>query len=102
MKRFNKKLSSGRILVEQTIGAWKMRFPVIKNTCRIRAFNVSTIVLGTAILHNILNSLGVELPVVDFVEEGDEEGPSGVGMEWDGEHETESVRDVMVDFVATL
>jgi hypothetical protein len=75
IKKFNKRLSRGRILVEQTIGAWKMRFPILKQTCRIRKRNVTTIVMGTAILHNILNSLGIELPEFmqenDFVEEVD-------------------------------
>lgn len=42
-----------------------MRFPILKQTCRIRKKNVTTIVMGTAILHNILNGIGVELPVIN-------------------------------------
>jgi hypothetical protein len=39
-----------------------MRFPVLKQTARIRKKNVSTIVLACGILYNLLNKFGVELP----------------------------------------
>ena len=55
IRKFNKKLSKGRILVVNTIGCLRMRFPVLKQTARIRKKNVSTIVLACGILHNLLN-----------------------------------------------
>lgn len=76
-----------------------MRFPILRQTCRIRKKNVSTIVMGTAILHNIFNSLGMELPVIDADEESEQVEEGG---NWDGEMETDTVREVMVDLVATL
>jgi hypothetical protein len=39
-----------------------MRFPLLKQTCRVRKKNVSTLVLACGILHNLLNKVGVDLP----------------------------------------
>lgn len=42
-----------------------MRFPILKQTCRIRKKNVTTLVMSCVILHNILNSIGVDIPDVE-------------------------------------
>lgn len=49
IKKCNKRVSRGRILDENANGAWKMRFPIFKQTCRICKRNVTTI--GATILH---------------------------------------------------
>ena len=61
-KKYNRRLSRGRILVENGIGALKMRFPILKNTMRIRRKNVSTIVMGCCILHNLMTNMGIPMP----------------------------------------
>ena len=60
-KRYNKRLSKGRIIVENTIGALKMRFPVLKNKIRVHRKNFSHLVMGSIILHNVMNMMGIPL-----------------------------------------
>jgi hypothetical protein len=62
IRRYNKRLSRGRVIVENTIGALKMRFPILKETTRIRYKNVGTIFYACAILHNIINVMGLPPP----------------------------------------
>jgi hypothetical protein len=50
------------VLVEQTIGALKMRFPILKNTIRIRRKNVGVLIFGCAIIHNFLNAANILIP----------------------------------------
>ena len=78
-----------------------MRFPVLKQTARIRKKNVSTIVLACGILHNLLNKFGVELPEFDSEQVENVEQVEGI-TDWDGEIETESVKDLLVSLAQTL
>ena len=59
---YNKRVSKGRIIVENTIGALKMRFPILKNKMRIRRKNFAHLIMGCVILHNLMNSMGVPMP----------------------------------------
>ena len=57
-RRFNKLVSSTRIVVEQSIGTLKMRFPVLQQTMRVKATNASKIMLACAAIHNFLINTG--------------------------------------------
>lgn len=62
IRRYKKRFSKGRVIVENSIGALKMRFPILKDTTRIRYKNVGTILYACVILHNIINAMGLPLP----------------------------------------
>ena len=57
-RRFNKLVSSTRILVEQSIGTLKMRFPIIQDCMRVKGTNDSRIVIACAAIHNLLINTG--------------------------------------------
>lgn len=59
---YNRRLSKGRIIVENTIGALKMRFPILKNKIRIHRKNFSPLLMGCIILHNLMNGMGIPPP----------------------------------------
>ena len=52
------------------------------------------VVFACAILHNVMNSIGVEIP--DVVVNPDATYPE-VPVDWDGMAENDSVRDVLVE-----
>jgi hypothetical protein len=41
-----------------------MRFPILKDTNRMRLKNVTSIVYACVILHNMLNAMGIPVPDV--------------------------------------
>ena len=57
-KRFNRVLARGRIVVEQTIGSLKMRFPYLLDRLRCRREFASKVIVVCAALHNFLLSTG--------------------------------------------
>ena len=67
---------------------------MLKQTSRIRKKNVSTLVVACSILHNILNFIGVEIPEIEGGPE--DESRDSEHVEWDGEVESDSVRDILV------
>lgn len=52
-KRYNKAHCGTRVCIETTFGRWKKRFPILFNKSRIDIQNLLTIIVSTAILHNI-------------------------------------------------
>lgn len=54
-----------RTIVEHTFGIWKRRFPVLAYGSRLRITTVMTIIIATAVLHNIAQSRGEDIPPMD-------------------------------------
>ena len=52
-KLFNKAHSKTRVVVEQTFGILKQRFPCLRYTLRNKIDHIPNIIVATAILHNI-------------------------------------------------
>ena len=53
-RRFNKIAAGGRVLLEQVYGTWKVQFPYLRETMRLNMENCVTVIITTALLHNIL------------------------------------------------
>lgn len=53
-----------RTIVEHTFGIWKRRFPVAYGS-RLRITTVMTIIIATAVPHNIAQSRGEDIPPMD-------------------------------------
>ena len=90
-----------RIIVENTIGALKMRFPILKNTMRIRRRKFSTLLLGCVILHNTMNGMGIPMPPDTILDDmGDlDENVQVPPDRWNGEQENKTTRDIILDLV---
>lgn len=56
--RFNKITASTRIVIEQSFGTLKSRFPYILDRVRVRPVNAARIFLCCCGLHNLLINLG--------------------------------------------
>ena len=57
--------------MENTIGALKVRFPILKDTNRMRVKNVTSIVYACVILHNMLNAMGIPVPDIHEAPDAD-------------------------------
>lgn len=105
-RKFNRRLSKGRILVENTIGALKMRFPALKNTMRIRRKNFSTLLVACCIIHNMMIGMGIPVPDAGIGEQFQDQDyvePTAGGDAWEGEDaEVETTRQTLCDLVSTL
>ena len=63
-----------RVIVERVIGQWKRRFPILAHLTRLKQNGTPTVILATAILHNIaklLNDNFEELQPIHIEEEID-------------------------------
>ena len=100
-KKYNRKLSRGRIVVEQAIGQLKMRFPILKNKMRVRRKNVPAIVHCLAILHNVCIAMGMDIE--DEVNEDDnsDDDDTVVELDVDGEENTD-LCDMLCELAQTL
>ncbi|MGH0148826.1 UNVERIFIED_CONTAM: hypothetical protein FKN15_013494, partial [Acipenser sinensis] len=78
-KRFNKKLSSARMVIERALGLLKNRFRILKGLHMHDIQNISTAVTACCVLHNIcletLEDLEFEEAVDDNVPEGVSDQP---------------------------
>lgn len=54
-----------RVKIENTFGVWKRRFPILAYGCRLKLETVLTIIVATAILHNISRQEGEDEPPAD-------------------------------------
>lgn len=63
--RYNEALIRTRVIVENTFGIWKRRFPIMAYGCRTNLRTTMNIIVATAILHNIARDAGEELPPND-------------------------------------
>ena len=116
-ERYNKCLASARILVEQTIGSVKCRFPILMNQSCLRWQTLPKVLLASCELHNFLVESGYgyfelsELP--PLVLEGmfddknenedddneDEDADQAAGVEQAGKND---IRSLVEDMVNTL
>jgi hypothetical protein len=46
-----------------------MRFPILKNTIRLRIKNVGVVLFACVILHNFVNAAGIPIPDYDEIEQ---------------------------------
>jgi hypothetical protein len=66
-RRYNNSHKRTRVIIENTFGIWKRRFPILAYGCRTKLSLTLDIIVATAVLHNIArnaNSDEPELPVV--------------------------------------
>ena len=52
-KNYNRLLVKERVIIERVIGQWKRRFPILLSPIRIKFENIPSIILATAVLHNV-------------------------------------------------
>ena len=52
-KNYNRLLVKERVIIERVIGQWKRRFPVLLSPIWIKFENIPSIILATAVLHNV-------------------------------------------------
>ena len=55
---FNKAHKENRIVIEQTFGQWKRRFPILRYGIRLKLERAPSCVVACAVLHNIVKYLG--------------------------------------------
>lgn len=68
--RYNESHIRTRNVVERLFGVWKRRFPVLAYGCRLKVERFLTIIIATAVLHNIARNLGDnEAPLLDEEEQ---------------------------------
>ena len=60
--RFNRSLCRSRVFVEQTIGNWKRRFPILSKQMRCKVQTTLTVIVATAVLNNICVDLKQPVP----------------------------------------
>lgn len=68
-------------MVERQYGVWKRRFPVLRLGMRLRVETVLTIIIATAVLHNIALQENEEIPQEWMA--GDDEEADNAGNEDD-------------------
>lgn len=54
-----------RARVENVFGIWKRRFPILAYGCRLKIETAFTVVVATAVLHNIATKRGENIPNVE-------------------------------------
>ncbi|XP_045494080.1 putative nuclease HARBI1 [Colias croceus] len=57
---YNEAQIKTRNTIERTFGVWKRRFPVISLTMRLSLYNIQTVIIATAVLHNICRNYNIE------------------------------------------
>ena len=75
-KRHNRIVSGTRILVKQSIGTLKMRFPILRGEMRFKPHICAKIFMTCIILHNFLISTGA-----GFIEDVSHEQVPELGIE---------------------
>lgn len=95
--RFNRALCRSRVFVEQSIGNWKRRFPILSKGMRCKVETILTIIVATAVLNNICIDLkqpvpGGDAPVGDGTCYDDDPFQPGKDFVFGGE----DVRDTIV------
>lgn len=54
-----------RVKIENLFGVWKRRFPILAYGCRLKLETTMTIIVATAILHNIARKNNELVPPID-------------------------------------
>lgn len=54
-----------RVIVENIIGIWKRRFPIMAYGCRLRIENTLPCIVATAVLHNLARLRGEQQPPIE-------------------------------------
>ncbi|KAG5886128.1 hypothetical protein JTB14_021350 [Gonioctena quinquepunctata] len=66
---YNESLIRTRILIERTIGIWKRRFPILAYGSRLKESTTLTVIIATAVSHNIARDMNEpEPPVGDEID----------------------------------
>ena len=60
--RYNRSLCRSRVFIGQSIGIWKRRFPILSKKMRCKVETTLTIIVATAVLHNLCIELNQPLP----------------------------------------
>ncbi|XP_023312542.1 putative nuclease HARBI1 [Anoplophora glabripennis] len=53
-----------RGIIEKLFGVWKRRFPILAYGCRLKLQTILTVIVATAVLHNIARNMGEPEPPV--------------------------------------
>lgn len=61
---YNESIIRTRNIIERTIGLWKSRFPCLAYGMRLKTDTVLTVIIATAVLHNIAKDMNEEEPPV--------------------------------------
>ena len=90
-KRFNRLCSSGRVVVESTLGTLKSRFPYVYNEMRQKKLgNAAKIILAACTLHNFLILTGsgylTVLPQDEEEDDNLDEEEAGAPVQGDDAH----------------
>lgn len=64
-RRYNNSQIRSRVLIENTFGIWKRRFPVLAYGCRLKLETTLKVIIATAVLHNIARLNRDPVPPVD-------------------------------------
>ena len=71
---YNESIIRTRNVVERQYGVWKRRFPILKLGMRLKMPTILTIIVATAVLHNIAIDANDDLPEDDLdVDENNDE-----------------------------
>ncbi|XP_025159384.1 putative nuclease HARBI1 [Harpegnathos saltator] len=62
---YNQSQIQTRTVVEHTFGIWKRRFPILAYGSRLKIRTVMTIIIATAVLHNIAQRRKEDMPPTD-------------------------------------
>lgn len=65
---YNESQIRTRNVIERAFGVWKRRFPILAIGMRVSIVTVQTIVVATAVLHNIACQMNNPEPPVDFID----------------------------------
>lgn len=60
--RFNRALCRSRVFIEQSIGNWKRRFPILSKKLRCKISTALVIIVSTAVLHNLCIEFNQPVP----------------------------------------
>jgi len=62
IEKYNESLIRTRNTVERSYGVWKRRFPVLATDINVKVSSYQSIIVATAVLHNIACNFGERMP----------------------------------------
>lgn len=76
---YNESIIRTRNVVERQYGVWKRRFPILSQGIRLEVETAMTVIVATAVLHNIAIDMKEDIPQHwNFYENGDENAILGI------------------------
>lgn len=64
INKYNESLIQTRNTVERSYGVWKRRFPILATGINVKVSSSQSIIVATAVLHNIACNFGERIPRV--------------------------------------